>query len=559
MKAFLYTLVLAAVLVAAIIFLQSLPQPQRISPMERQAPMVVQSEPARLPSVARDVAAMNRDALFDTGVELLDLWHLSEAVGVLETAVGVDSTFFDAYLKLVECYSHPMIGLEGEANRCLRKAIETSRGTDADTLWTSALGNLYVRRDPGAALDALNALDRKRVKHDDVLFHLGVAHLENGDLAQAERHLGDLLDRDPSLGRAKEIMVRVKVAGGEYGAAERLARDLAATFPEEPYPYVLLSRVLLVQEKVTEAVEFANNALRLDPRYIPAVVSSANIHAVAGELEAARVGFEKLLLFDKPMLSAIGMEGIAYVEFLMGKFEQASRDMDDGIRLAMSVGSRRMGLVYAFRLIDCLCELGRPDMAEEVLGRWMSRAGEIPPRLAQLRILIARGELDNVRHGLERIRKAPEWRLSMRQLEIDYEGVYALSLIREKDFAGALTLVDAAGPSDDSAGRRTYLRAYAHFEMGAAEKASELFEKTRAQAHRLEFPYYGDPVMYVQSVIYSAEAALARGETEEARRHYTQVLGCWGDTDWELQAIPRAREKLEALDSTPRPAILPDP
>lgn len=551
MRAFFYTLVLTAVLIAAIIFLQSLPRPQKTELVGRHAPMVVQSEPARLPSLDRDVAEMNRDALFETGSELLDLWHLPEAVGVFEAAVGADSTFFEAYLKLVECYSHPMIGLEREARRCLGTAFKNMRGSTADTLWISALANLYIEGNPDPAVEALKALDKKRGKDDEVVFHLGVAYLEKGDLAQAERYLGDLLDRDPSLGRAKEFMVRVKVAAGDYGGAERLAKDLAAAYPEEPYPYVLLSQVVLSKGEVAEAEAFANNALRLDPKYIPAIVSGARIREARGELEAARVGFEKLLLFDKPVLSAIGMEGIACVEFLSGEFEQASRDMDDAIRLAMSAGSARAGLVYAFRLIDSLCELGRADMAEEVLDRWVRQAGEIPARLGQLRVLIARGDVANVRHGLERIRNAPEWRTWMKRLEIDYNGVYALSLIQEEDYAGALELIDAAGPAGDRDGRRTYLAAYARFEMGAAEAAAELFAKARTRRHNIGFPYESDPVMYVQSFFFSAEAAIARGESEEAKTYYEEFLDHWGGTDWGLQAIPRAREKLEALVSTP--------
>jgi tetratricopeptide (TPR) repeat protein len=551
LRAFFYTLLLTAVLIAAIIFLQTMPQPKKAVPVGSQAPMVVQSEPAPLPSVDKDVASTNRDALFDTGVELLDLWHVPEAVGIFETVVKMDSTYFDAYLRLIECYCNPVVGLEREATRCVRKAFETGRRTGADTLWVSALGNLYVNRDPVAALDDLELLRKRRAPTDEVLYHLGLAGLESGDLAGAERHIGDLLRRDSSLGRAKELMIRIKAAQGDFGDAERLAKDLAATYPEEPYAYVLLSQVDLSKGKVDDAVEFANNALRLDPRYIPAIVSAAQIHAATGELEAARVSFEKLLLFDKPMLSAVAMDGIAYVEFLSGQFEQASRDADDAIRLAMSAGSTRVGLVYAFRLIDRLCELGRPDTAEEVLTRWVVRTGEIPARLAQLRILIAKGDVDNVRHGLERIRTAPEWRLWMRRLEMDYTDVYALSLIQEKDYAGALALINEAGPVTDLAGRRTYLTAYAHFEMGQAEQAAELLSKARTEAHRIEFPYDCDPVMYVQSVFFSAEAALARGESKEAQRYYKKFLDFWGDTDWELQAIPRAREKLEALSAVP--------
>jgi len=551
LKAFFFTLILTAVLIAAIIFLQSLPQPAKVRRGEPRTPMTVKSEPAKLPVVERDVEKMNRDALFDTGVELLDLWHLPEAIGLFEAVVNRDSTHVGAYLKLVECYSHPTVALESEARRCLDEALRVCRRTRADTLGATALGSHYLADDPDRTLAFLRKLNQKASRSDDATLLLGAAYLEKGDVDQVERLVGTLLNRDPSLGRAKELYIRSKVARGAYADAERLAKDLAAVYPEEPYPYVLLSQVLLLRGEADESLEFANNALRLDPRYIPAIVSRAQIDAAQGEFEAARVNFEKLLLFEKPMLSAIAMDGISYVEFLTGSFEQATRDMDEAIRMAMSAGSTRQGLLYAFRFMDCLCQLGRPDLAEAVLERWVTHSGEIPSSLGQLRILIAKGEMQDVRHGLEEIKNEPEWRSWMRWLEIDYTDISALSLMQESDFAGALALMDSAGPVDASGGRRAYLRGYAYFENGAAEQAASALAQARTQMRPLEFPYHSDPVLYVQSVFFSAEAALARGESDEAKRYYADFLDLWGDAEWDLKAVARARAKLDTLASTP--------
>ena len=554
MRAFFYTLIVVAVLIAAIIFLQSLPQPVKTRRAETHAPMNVKSGPVEPPGVDPNLATKNRDALYDTGVELLDLWHLTEAIGVFETVVDIDSTHAGAFLKLVECYSHPMIALEGEARRCMEKAFESSRRAGADTVWAAAIGSFYAADSPELTLDILKKLDKRTAGKDDALLLCGAAHLENGDFAQAERYLGDLLDRDPSLSRAKELLIRLKAARGDLGAAERAARDLASTYPEEPYPYVLLSQVLLSAGKIDEALEFANNALLLDPRYIPAIVARAHVHVAEGELEAARVSFEKLLLFDKPMLSATAMDGIAYVEFLSGDFDDASRDMDEAVRLAMGAGAVRRGLSHAFRLIDYLCQLGRPDIAEAVWDRWVTRAGDVPSGLGQLRIQIVRGDIPSVRRGLERIQNAPEWRRWMRWLGIDYTDLYALSLIREENYAGAIELIDAAAPDAVESGRRAYLKGYALFENGAAERAAEMLSEARASMRRLEYPYHGDPVLYVQSFFFSAEAALARGEGEEAGAYYEDFLGFWGDSDWEIQAVTRARAKLETLVSSPSPS-----
>jgi tetratricopeptide (TPR) repeat protein len=553
LKVFFYTLVLVAVLIAAIIFLQSMPQPVRTRGLKTRGPMKVKSEAAELPTPDANLAEMNRDALFDTGVELLDLWHLPEAIGVFETVVKIDSMHVGAYLELVQCYSHPMISLEKEAARCLEKSFELCRKTGTDTVWASAVGSFYVADAPDQTIGTLKRLDKKRADDDDVKLLFAAAYLDKGDLARAEKYLGELLDRDPSLGRAKELLIRSRVAKGDFDGADRIARDLASTYPEEPHPYVLLSEILLLRGKVDDALEFANSAISLDPRYIPAIVCGADVHAASGDLEAARVSYEKLLLFDRPMLSAIAMEGIAHVEFLAGRFEEASRDMEEAARLAVSAGSSRHGLVYAFRLIDYLCELGRTDTAEAVRERWLTRAGDIPARLGQLRVLIGKGEIPVVRHGLELIKDAPAWRQWMTWLGIDYTDVYALSLIQEEDYAGALSLMEAAGFSGRSAGRRAYLEGFAHFENGAAERAAVLLAKARASMRTPEFPYHGDPVLYVQSIFYSAEAALARGESAEAQRYYGEFLDLWGESDWELQAVSRARSKLETLSAVPAP------
>ena len=99
--------------------------------------------------------------------------------------------------------------------------------------------------------------------------------------------------------------------------------------------------------------------------------------------------------------------------------------------------------------------------------------------------------------------------------------------------------------------RRAYLMGFAAFEKGDAEQAAASFGEARQRFHALEFPYHGDPVLYVQSSFYLAEATLARGEREEAKRHYEEFLGMWGGTRWKLQAVDRAREKLATLSESP--------
>ncbi|MEE9269177.1 MAG: tetratricopeptide repeat protein [Candidatus Krumholzibacteria bacterium] len=551
MKGFVYTIVLTLVLVLSIMILRSLPPTgEKTASGERpvpREPMVVQSEPAVRSNIdPEELEKTNRTALYETGLELLDLWHVPEAIDVFKILVEMEPGHYRAHLRLVECYSHPTIGAEKLAADSFEKAKTAVRAEGADSLWVAAFYSLFVDPCPAEAVDRFaRAVKRGSEGVDNRLF-LAMAFLMDGRPEDAERYLTDLLDGDESLGRARELLVHCKVAEGDYEQAESLARDLAAIYPGEPYPYVLLSRVQLIQGKVDDAVDFANNALLLDQRYIPAIIARAHLYVAEGDNEAARVSFEKLLLFDDPMLSSVGMEGMAYVDFLAGRFDEASASLDESIRLSMSVESSRRGLVNTFRLVNYLCELGRTDTANSVLERWVRRHGDIPYRLGRIRIGISEGNLAEARHALDEIENKEEWRAWMRTLALNFVDIRALTFIEEENFGGALDLLNAAGPPSEGT-RRTYLKGFALFRDGNAEAATGLFKQARLRLHGLVFPYHGDPVLYAQSIFFLAEAALARGESDEARGYYNAFLDLWGESDWDLQAVGRARKKLEAL------------
>jgi tetratricopeptide (TPR) repeat protein len=369
----------------------------------------------------------------------------------------------------------------------------------------------------------------------------------NDQPGEAQKHLEELLEGDRSLGRVRESLVRCHVMKGSFEEAETLARELATLFPEEPYPYVLLSNVLMISGKLSEAIEFGNNALRLDSRFIPGIVSRAQLYAAAKDMSAARVSFEKLLLYDEPLLRMVAFEGIAHVDFLSGRFDEATEGMDEAIRLAMAEGARRRGLVYAFRLIDYLCELGRIDAARSVASRWVSNQGEIPSLLARLRILLSGGDPREARAILDRVLQDPVWLAWMAAIEIDAVQYQALAYIREERYGRALEVLATPGGEGVVGTRRSYLRGFVLFQRGEAELAEKSLQRTRYRLHSTEFPYHGDPVLRVQSSFYLAEAALARGESERAKKYYNEFLKYWGKADWELQAVERARDKVGTL------------
>ena len=65
--------------------------------------------------------------------------------------------------------------------------------------------------------------------------------------------------------------------------------------------------------------------------------------------------------------------------------------------------------------------------------------------------------------------------------------------------------------------------------------------------NNLEFPYHSDPILFVQSKFFLAEAAIARGDASEAARNYREFLDMWQSAAWDLKAVDRAEKKLAAL------------
>ncbi|HKW14614.1 MAG TPA: hypothetical protein VJS69_09030, partial [Candidatus Krumholzibacteria bacterium] len=91
------------------------------------------------------------------------------------------------------------------------------------------------------------------------------------------------------------------------------------------------------------------------------------------------------------------------------------------------------------------------------------------------------------------------------------------------------------------------------FQSGQAEEATKAFADVRTHMYGLEFPYHGDPVLFVQSYFYRAEAQLASGQRDAARDNYNTFIRYWGDAAWDLDAIKRARQKVETLGGAAAP------
>ena len=555
MRTIRYAVLLVFLLVASVILIRTLGRNREPEHMHERLARLVGKAPATI-DLDRLKNASAED-LFQLGEGYLQVWHVRDATLLFERAVAADSTRHDAWLRLIECYANPAVDNERGLARATARASATSP-SPADTMLVSGLRSLFVDQDYATAIVSLSTLVRGKTASADAQFYLALAYYRLGRLDDAAKHLEPLLKQDATVGRVVELSIRRYAAAGQLDRAAREAADLSTLYPEEPIPLVLLAQVELARDNASAALESAEHALDLDPHCVPAILTRSCLYAQAGDFESARVSYEKLMLFDDPVLASTGHEGIAFADFLAGDFDDGVDSMDEAIREAMTAGSHRRGLALASHLVDALCQLGRADAAESVVERWITDFGDTPVRIARARIQLAKGNVDAANDVLARLSSEKEWVLWSRRLSLDITELGALTDIVQEKQAEALVRFktdarERAAVGAAAAERRKFFIGYAAFQSGQAEEATKAFADVRTHMYGLEFPYHGDPVLFVQSYFYRAEAQLASGQRDAARDNYNTFIRYWGDAAWDLDAIKRARQKVETLGGAAAP------
>ena len=549
MRTIRYGLLLVFLLVGSVVLVRTLGrQHEREAPGERLARLIG----TRQPTLDLDKLANTSAAdLSQLGTEYLQMWRVRDATVILERAVKADSTQHDAWLKLIECYAHPMVGRERALAHATARAAATVPSPE-DTLLVAGLKSLYESQDYAGAIATLSQAVRGKHGGADARFYLALAYYRLGRIEDVAKYLDPLVREDATVGRVAELSIQRYAAAGQLDRAARDAGELARLYPEEPVPQVLLAQVELARDHTAAALEYADHALSLDPHCVPAILTRSCLYANAGDFESARVSYEKLMLFDDMTLASVGHEGIAFVDFLAGDFDDGVDSMDEAIRHAMMAGEERRGLALSSRLVEYLCQLGRADAAEGVIERWITEFGDVPVRLARARIQLLRGDVEAGEDVLSHLATEKEWVLWSRALSLDATELTALSEIAQEKQREALARLlrdrkDRAAVDAGAAERRTFLAGYAAFQSGDAETAENAFGEVKQRFYGLEFPYHGDPVLYVQSFFYRGESQLAAGNHAAAKESYAAFMGYWGEAAWDLDAIARARQKLEAL------------
>lgn len=154
----------------------------------------------------------------------------------------------------------------------------------------------YVRQgDITRAKDRLDQALTLQPGFDQATMLLAELNMRTGNAGAAIASLSALLDKQPRVGSAYLTLAKAYLAEKNPDQALAVYRRMAAVFPENPEPALLLGIVLGQQRRLPEARASFEKAVEIRPGYAPALEELLNMDLIEKRYAAATDGVEEMI------------------------------------------------------------------------------------------------------------------------------------------------------------------------------------------------------------------------------------------------------------------------
>jgi putative PEP-CTERM system TPR-repeat lipoprotein len=377
------------------------------------------------------------------------------------------------------------------------EVLESGKSAAADDAqYLSLLGSAYLAT--GESERGLDYLERAIALEPDVAglrAQLAIGQLVHGEVDQAVSELQSAVELDPNLLQADIMLVLVYLEKKDYQNALTTADALVAKMPENPVIHNLKGAALLGNDDRQGAAKAFEDALGLQPDFIPAHLNLAQIDLMNGDSAAARARYQRILSHDagnlKALLAlAVMAEGEGRVDevekWLMTAHEHHPDEIKPGLML-VKYYQREGKTLKAMDLARKLAVSHPRDISVlETLAYTQLEAGEDEAALASMRTLVELSPESpepyyrlalvqmkmrlpgkaraNLQRALELKADYPAAQVALGRLEID-----------EKHFEAALEIANALKETHPDAGSGYALEGDIHYTRKEFESASDAY------------------------------------------------------------------------------------
>ncbi len=207
----------------------------------------------------------------------------------------------------------------------------------------SHLGTIYINQ--GRHRRAIRELNKALTNApDDIDVHylLASAYQQTNMLPAQEKHLREILLREPTHGSANNDLGCIEILRGNVDEAEKLLRVAVKSKTPKSSASKNLANVLLMKGDAAGAKEIFSDILKEDQKNIEALVGHASANRRLNDLEAALLSAERALSLAPDNVAALNLAGTIYRE--LGDYDNASKQLSAALAINGKDPSARANL-----------------------------------------------------------------------------------------------------------------------------------------------------------------------------------------------------------------------
>ena len=199
--------------------------------------------------------------------------------------------------------------------------------------------------DLGGASEILRAIAAGDPGYSHALYLLGFIAMQRGDLAEAERHIGDALRLKPDFPDARFSHGRVLLMLGRLNEALGAFDALTHMRPNLPSAWLFRGIVLVALQRHEEALAVLDRAIALDPNLPEAWSNRGSAETGLGRFEEALASFTRSLALRPNHPGALMRHGNALAA--LNRFALAVPDYERALAIDPDIPFARGDLVFA--------------------------------------------------------------------------------------------------------------------------------------------------------------------------------------------------------------------
>lgn len=304
------------------------------------------------------------------------------AIVANRTAIKKMPQSLSAYQNLAQIYLQ-----NHQTNEALQVLDEAGKQPSADAGFLADLAELYTRYGRAQTLKkeivnerSKQALDRAvklKPTHPITLQKLADSYLSLGELTKAEEIYVQLLDKYPELPVIRGKLTEVYLREGKKEKALEQLQAIAKEDPTNPRTHSFLGTLAVEANKLTEAVQYFERALLLNPELEPVYYDLAGVKLNLKKPEEALALLEKSR--TKFKLGFVMEFYTAIAQVMLKNFGQALKHFTSAEVLAKANEPARLTHIFYYQLGSAYERNGNNDEAEKAFHKCL----ELSPNYAE--------------------------------------------------------------------------------------------------------------------------------------------------------------------------------